>query len=151
MWASTYVVVFAAVFLSSESVVWSVLAGALCGALALEISVFKGGECAWLPTMLPTKALFHLLALVIGFFVFFPALALSRHGGLILLYPAFLAVSFIGFFAVHLREHAGPPTSELPAPRILQFAAALPFLVLSLIGITAVALIAWLLVRPAHP
>jgi len=151
MWASTYVSVTVLMLLltRAQAPVSSVLVGAFLGALALEFSVFKGGECSWLPEALPTKALFHLLALVLGFVVLFPAFGAIQYGGLFPLIPALLALSFSAFFFIHLREHSGPPRSERPVPLVLHLLAALPFFVLTAGGLALVVLVLWALIRKA--
>jgi hypothetical protein len=152
MWASAYLAVTALILVvtRAQAPVWSVLIGAFVGAIALEISVFKGGECSWLPEFLPTKALFHLLAVILGFVVILPALVALAHGGLVLLFPAVLALSLSAFFLVHLRAHAGPPRSEQPAPLILHILAALPFFLLAAFGLALAAFVVWSVVRQAR-
>ena len=151
MWASTYLSVTALmlVLTRAQAPVSSVLVGVLLGALALEFSVFKGGECSWLPEALPTKALFHLLALVLGFVVLLPAFGAIQHGGLFPLIPGLLALSFSAFFFIHLRQHAGPPQSERPVPLALHLLAALPFFALTAGAIALVVLVLWALARKA--
>ena len=91
VWASTYLSVTALMLLllQAQAPVSSVLVGVFVGALALEFSVFRGGECSWLPEAPPTKALFHLLALVLGFIVILPAFGAIQHGGLFPLIPVY--------------------------------------------------------------
>jgi hypothetical protein len=151
MWASTYLTVTSLVLLvtGAQAPVWSVLIGAFVGALALEFSVFKGGECPWLPEALPTKALFHLLAIILGFVVVLPAFGILVHGGPLLLIPALLAISFSAFFFIHLREHSGPPRSERPVPVVLHVLAALPFFIVAAGGLLLAAVALWSVARPA--
>ena len=151
MWGSTYLTVTALVLVvtRAQAPVWSILVGAFVGALALEFSVFKGGECPWLPEALPTKALFHLLAVILGFVVVLPALGILMHGGPFLLFPALLAISFSAFFFVHLREHSGPPRSERSVSVVLHVLAALPFFIVAAGGLLLAALGLWSVVRQA--
>jgi hypothetical protein len=143
VWACSYlaaVLVLTAACPSSPLTI--VFAGAFLGAVALEVSRYYGGDCPWLPEARSTLALFHILAVVVGAVVLLPAIGAWRAGGLFRLFPILILLSFSAFFAVHLRDHAGPPTSDIPASAWLRVVAGLPFYALGLFAAAVLVLLA---------